>query len=51
LRELYKDLDIVTVINNNRLEWIRHIVRLDQGRSVKQIFEIKQREVEGEDLD
>jgi hypothetical protein len=39
LRELYEDLDIVADIKQNRLEWIRHIIRLDQGRTVKQIFE------------
>jgi hypothetical protein len=39
LRELYKDLDIVAGIKNKRLEWILHVVRLVQGRTVKKIFE------------
>jgi len=32
-RKLYKDLDIVADIK--RLEWIGHVVRMDQGRTVK----------------
>jgi hypothetical protein len=39
LRELYKDLDIAVDIK--RLEWIGHVVRMDQGRAVKKIFESK----------
>jgi hypothetical protein len=31
--ELYKDLDIVADIKNNRLEWTEHMVRMDKGRS------------------
>ena len=41
LRELYKDLDIVADIKKKRLEWIGHIVGMDQGRIVKEIFEGK----------
>ena len=41
LRELYKDLDIVADIKKKRLEWIGHVVRMDQGRTVKKIFESK----------
>jgi hypothetical protein len=32
-RKLYKDLDIVADIK--RLEWSGHVVRMDQGRTVK----------------
>jgi hypothetical protein len=32
LRELYKDLDILADIKKKRLEWIGHVVRMDQGR-------------------
>ena len=41
LRELYKDLDIVVGIIDKRLEWIGHVVGMDQGRTVKKIFESK----------
>jgi hypothetical protein len=41
LRELYKDLDIVTGIKKNKLEWIGHAVRMDQGKTVKKISESK----------
>ena len=41
LRELYKDLDIVAGIREKRLEWIGHVVGIDQGRRVKKIFESK----------
>ena len=41
LRELYKDLHIVANIKKKRLEWIGHVVRMDQGRTVKKIFESK----------
>jgi hypothetical protein len=38
-------------IKNKRLEWIGHVVRMDQGRTVKKIFlRVNWRE-EGEDLD
>jgi len=36
-RELYKDLDIVADIRRKRLEWTGHVVRMDQGRTVKNI--------------
>jgi len=39
LRELCKDLDIVSDIKNKRLEWIGCVVRMDQRRTVKKIFE------------
>jgi hypothetical protein len=38
MRELYKDLDIVADIKKKRLEWIGHVVRLVQGKTVKKIF-------------
>jgi hypothetical protein len=41
LRELYKDLHIVADIKKKRLEWIGLVVRMDQGRTVKKIFESK----------
>jgi len=39
LREPYKDLDTVTDIKNKALEWIGHVVGMDQGRTVKKIFD------------
>jgi hypothetical protein len=39
LRELYICPDIVTDIKNKRLEWIGHVARMEQGRTVKKIFE------------
>jgi hypothetical protein len=39
--ELYKDLHIVADIKEKRLQWIGHVVRMDQGRTVKKIFERK----------
>jgi hypothetical protein len=41
LRDLYKNLAIVTDINKKRLEWIEHAVITDQGRTVEKIFESK----------
>ena len=38
LRELYKYLDIVADIKEKRFDWIGHIVRMDQKRTVKKIF-------------
>jgi hypothetical protein len=40
LRKLYKDLCIVADINKKLLEWIGHVVRRDQGRTVK-VYENK----------
>jgi len=41
LRELYTDLHIVANIKKKRLEWIGHVVRMNQGRTVKKIYESK----------
>jgi hypothetical protein len=41
LRELDKDLDIVADIKKTRLEWIGHVVGMDQGKTVKKLFESK----------
>jgi hypothetical protein len=41
LRELYGDLDLVADIKKRRLEWIGHVVRMDQGWTVKKICESK----------
>jgi hypothetical protein len=43
LRELYKELGIVADNKQKRLERIvgLHVVRMDQGRTVKKIFESK----------
>ena len=41
LRELYKYLDVVANIKRKRLEWIGHVVRMDQESTVKKIFESK----------
>jgi hypothetical protein len=41
LRELHRDLDLVTDIKLKRLEWIGHVVRMDQVWTVKTIFESK----------
>ena len=35
LREMHKDLDIAANIKNERLDWIGHVVRMDQERTVK----------------
>ena len=37
----YKSQDIVTVIKIRRLEWLGHVIRMDETRSVKKIFEGK----------
>jgi hypothetical protein len=34
LREMYRDLDTVADIKMRSLEWIGHVVRMDQGRTV-----------------
>jgi hypothetical protein len=42
LRELYKDLEIVADITKKILGWVCHVVRMDQGKTVKKAFETKQ---------
>jgi hypothetical protein len=37
----YKSQDIITVIKIRRLEWLGHIIRMDETRSVKKIFDGK----------
>jgi len=44
LRELGKDLNKITNIQKKKLEWIEHVVRMDQGRTVKKILENKPEE-------
>jgi hypothetical protein len=41
LGELYKDLDIVAGIKKKRFEWMGHVARMDQARTVKEVFESK----------
>ena len=41
LRNKYKDQDIVAVIKIRRLEWLGHVIRMKETRSVKKIFEGK----------
>jgi hypothetical protein len=41
LRELYKDLDIVSDIKEKRLEWIGHVLRMDQEKRFKKRSESK----------
>jgi hypothetical protein len=38
LRELYRNVDKVANIKRKRLEWIGHVVRMDQGKTYKEIF-------------
>ena len=37
----YKSQDIVTVIKIRRLEWLVHVIRMNETRCVKKIFEGK----------
>ena len=41
LRTKHKSQDIVTVIKIRRLEWLGHVSRMNETRSVKKIFEGK----------
>ena len=41
LRTKYKSQDILTVIKIRRLEWLGHVSRMNEIRSVKKIFEGK----------
>ena len=41
MRALYKDLDIVADINRKRSERTGHVVRMDQGKTIKKISESK----------
>jgi len=41
LRTKYKSQDIVTVIKIRRLQWLGHVSRMNETRSVKKIFEGK----------
>jgi hypothetical protein len=46
LRELYKYLVIIAGIKKKRFEWIGHIVRMDQKRTIKKIFGMEVEELE-----
>jgi hypothetical protein len=37
----YKSQDIITVMKIRRLEWLGHVIRMDETGSVKKIFEGK----------
>lgn len=39
LRELAKDVNKITNIKKKKLEWIEHVVRMDQGRTEENIGE------------
>ena len=39
--ELFKHLDVAADIKKKSLEWIGHVVRMGQGRTVKKVFERK----------
>ena len=41
LRELRRNLDLVADIKKKKLEWNGHVVRMDQGWTLKKIFENK----------
>jgi len=41
LRTKYKPQDIVTIIKIRRLEWLGHVSRMNETRSVRNIFEGK----------
>jgi len=41
LRTKYKSQDIVTIMKIRRLEWLGHVSRMNETRSVKKIFEGK----------
>jgi hypothetical protein len=43
----YKSQDIVTVIKIRRLEWLGHVIRMNEARIVKKIFEEKLEERRG----
>jgi hypothetical protein len=49
LWELHKDLDIEAYIRKKRLGWTGHILRIDQRRRFKKIFESKPEVEVGED--
>jgi hypothetical protein len=42
LREVYKDLGTAAFIKEKKLAWTGRVVRMDQDRVVKKIFESKQ---------
>jgi hypothetical protein len=37
----YKSQDIVSAIKIRRLEWLGHVIRMNEARIVKKIFEEK----------
>jgi hypothetical protein len=41
LWELFEDSDIVADIKRKRMEWLRHLRRMDHGRVVMKVFESK----------
>ena len=48
---LYKDPHIEANIKKKRLEWIGHVARMDQGRTLKTYLRVNRRKLEGEELD
>jgi len=48
--ELYKHPDVEADVKKKRLEWIGHVVRMDQGRILKKL-RANRRKLEGEELD
>jgi hypothetical protein len=43
LRELYKALDLAADINRKQLEWLGHVIGMDQRRTVKKSLKVSQR--------
>jgi hypothetical protein len=44
LAELYNNADIVAEIRSRRIAWLGHLIRMDQGQMVKQLFDGKSEE-------
>jgi hypothetical protein len=42
LYELFNEADIVNYIKINRLGWAGHVIRMDNNRTVKKVFNTKQ---------
>jgi len=52
MRELYRDIDIISDIKKKTMDCFGRVIRMDQGRTVTKIFERKPEGIEEmKDLD
>ena len=48
LQVLYKDPDIVADIKTRRLQWLGHMIRMDDNRLIKRVLDVQTRRKEND---